>query len=107
VVRPEYTTLQLLLTCMNAESQTLLVRAYMDRLVALHVQQQRWLSLEEMRRVSQGFGLNKGDIVLVSVIPSRQFFERSSIFSQTFAWRGLLICVYAHLLSEMVLVEAD
>jgi hypothetical protein len=49
---------------MNAESQTLLVRAYIDRLVALHVQQQRWSSLEEMRQVSQGLGLSEGDIVI-------------------------------------------
>jgi hypothetical protein len=52
------------LICMNAESQTLLVRAYIDRLVALHVQQQRWLSLEEMRQVSQGLALSEGDIVV-------------------------------------------
>jgi hypothetical protein len=49
---------------MNAESQTLLVRAYIDRLVASHVQQQRWLGLEEMRQVSQSLGLSEGDIVI-------------------------------------------
>ncbi|MBC7882135.1 MAG: hypothetical protein H7Y37_12480 [Anaerolineae bacterium] len=75
---------------MNAESQTLLVAAYIDRLVAFHVQQQRWLSLEEMRQVSQEFGLSEGDIT-VADCEGRRLREKGLVHCHYRQWDEAIV----------------
>jgi hypothetical protein len=89
---------------MNVESQTLLVRAYIDQLVTLHVQQQRWLSLEEMRQVADGLGLSEGEIT-VADCEGRRLREKGLVHCRYRQWDEAIVDLTVAVSVEPLSVE--